>query len=151
MINFLSTRSLRYALGFAIVGLFVTVLIMYVLRNILGTYERNLPYINLGDNIKNRSIKGHLWFEELMAGDNSIKFEENVLSLFISSRDILDGAYNSTNTELGNFEKLDDPLTYELIKEAIVGIKKLTEAARQRYNFKLATKTTVQTDSLGRL
>jgi len=147
--KFTQTRAFKYALGFAVIGLFVTLLIAYVERNILATYQRNLPYINLGDNIKNRSTKGHLWFEELMAGDQTLDFDKDVIALFASSRDILNGAYTSGETELGKFEKIDDDLTYTIIKEAIADIESLTQSARQRYKFKLEADANVQTDSLG--
>jgi hypothetical protein len=147
--KFTQTRAFRYALGFALIGLIVTVLIAYVERNILGTYQRNLPYISLGDNIKNRSTKGHLWFEELMAGDQTLTFDKDVLPLFTSSRDILNGAYTASETELGTFQKLNDPITYEILNEAIEDIESLTESARQRYKFKQEAAHNVQTDSLG--
>lgn len=147
--KFTQSRAFRYVVGFALIGVLVTALIAYVERNMLSTYERNLPYISLGDNIKNRSTKGHLWFEELMAGDASLNFEKDVLILFTSCHDILEGAHNATETELGKFEKLDDEETYAILKEAIASIDNLTNAAKQRYKFKQEAAANVQTDSLG--
>lgn len=149
--KFTQSLAFRYTLGFAIVGLIVTILIAYVERNILSTYQRNLPYINLGDNIKNRSTKGHLWFEEIMAGDKSLDFEKDVISLFSSSRDILNAAYLSQNTELGKFEKMDDDITYAIIKEAVTDIENLTASARERYKFRLEADANVERDSLGNI
>lgn len=147
--NFTQSRTFRYTLGFAIIGLVVTLLIAYVQRNTIAVYDRNLPYISLGDHIKNKSTKAHLWFEELMAGDETITFEKDVLSLFTSCHDILEGAINSSETELGAFQKIDDEETYVILKEALGDIDNLTNSAKERYKFKLESEANVQTDSLG--
>jgi PAS domain S-box-containing protein len=127
------TRALRYTLIFAAVGVITLFLIVYVQRNTIYTYNKNLPYISLGDNIKNRTTKAHLWFEELMAGDNSINFEKDVLILFTSSHEILKGAYDGQETELGKFIKTNDEETRVIIKESMVAINNLTEAAKERW------------------
>jgi PAS domain S-box-containing protein len=128
------SKALRYTLIFAAVGILVTFLIVYAQRNILNTYNQNLPFISLGDNIKNRSTQAHLWFEELLAGDNSLRFEEDVLSLFISCQQILQGAYDGKSTELGTFQKPTDEETKALLKQAIVDIEKLASAAQERWD-----------------
>ncbi|HEY0655184.1 MAG TPA: PAS domain-containing protein [Chryseosolibacter sp.] len=127
------SRALRYTLIFATVGIITLFLIVYVQRNTIYTYNKNLPYITLGDNIKNRTTKAHLWFEELMAGDNSIDFDKDVLILFTSSHDILKGAYDGEQTELGDFIKTNDEDTRVMIKESMVAINNLTEAAKERW------------------
>lgn len=127
------SKALRYTLIFASVGVITLFLIVYVQRNTLHTYNKNVPYISLGDNIKNRTTKAHLWFEELMAGDNSITFEKDVLILFTSSQEILKGAYDGELTELGQFIKTDDEETRVILKESIVAVDNLTTAAKERW------------------
>ena len=127
------SKALRYTLIFAAVGVITLFLIVYVQRNTLHTYNKNLPYISLGDNIKNRTTKAHLWFEEAMAGDNSIDFDKDVLVLFTSSQEILKGAYDGQSTELGQFIKTDDEETRVILKESIVAIENLTIAAKERW------------------
>lgn len=127
------SKALRYTLIFASVGVITLFLIVYVQRNTLHTYNKNLPYISLGDNIKNRTTKAHLWFEELMAGDKSIDFEKDVLILFTSSQDILKGAYDGQLTELGQFIKTNDEDTRVILKESIVAVDNLTTAAKERW------------------
>ena len=128
------TKALRYTLIFAVVGFITTFLIVYVQRNILDTYNRNLPFISFGDNIKNRTTKAHLWFEELLAGDQSLNFEKDVLGLLTSSQAILQGAYDGKNTELGSFVETHDEETRAILKESIIDLEKLTEAAKERWN-----------------
>lgn len=147
--KFTQSRAFRYALGFAAIGLVVTVLIAYVERNILTTYQRNLPYINLGDNIKNRTTKAHLRLEELMAGSSTLDLEKDVIPLFTSAHDILQGAYESKETELGKFDKVDDELTYSILKQAVVDIENLRQLAREQYKAKQASSANIETDSLG--
>ncbi|MBT1698561.1 GAF domain-containing protein [Fulvivirgaceae bacterium PWU4] len=141
------TKALRYTLIFAVVGFITTFLIVYVQRNILDTYNRNLPFISLGDNIKNRTTKAHLWFEELLAGDKSLNFEKDVLSLLTSSQAILQGAYDGKNTELGSFAQTNDEETRAILKESIIDIEKLTEAAKERWNARAQATPVAATDS----
>lgn len=147
--KFAQSRTFRYTFAFAIIGIVVSILIAYVQRNTIAVYDRNLPYISLGDHIKNKSTKAHLWFEELMAGDETLNFDKDVLALFNSSKEILEGAFNANETELGTFEKLDDEETYIILKEAIGDIENLTNSAKQRYDFKKQAEANVETDSLG--
>ena len=137
--------SIRYTILLALIGAVITVLVLYVNQNMQNTYEQNLPYVNLGDNLKNRTTKAHLWFEEAMAGDASIDFKKDVLKLLTDSRDILQGAYDGKETELGTF-KLSDEETSAIIKEAIIGVENLTASAQQRWDFKTQNTVTV-TDS----
>src|SRR5688572_15893301 len=109
--SFRLSNAFRYTLIFAAVGLVTLALMIYVQRSILNTYDRNLPYINLGDHIKNRTTKAHLWFEELLAGDQSIKFDQDVLAQLKISQQILQGAYDGSATEIGTFEKTNDEET----------------------------------------
>ncbi len=127
------TKALRYTVIFATIGIVTTFLVVYVQRNTINTYNKNLPYISLGDNIKNRTTKAHLWFEELLAGDNSLKFEGDILPMFTSSQQILQGAYDGTSTELGTFQKTNDEETRAILKESIIAIEALTNSAKERY------------------
>jgi PAS domain S-box-containing protein len=127
------SKALRYTMIFAAVGILVTFLIVYVQRNTLATYNQNLPFISLGDNIKNRSTQAHLWFEELIAGDQNLHFEKDVLTLFVSCQQILEGAYEGKTTELGSFQKPTDEETRALLKQSIIDIEKLTLSARERW------------------
>src|SRR6476620_6334697 len=141
----MKSMAVRYTLSLAAMGFIITLLVVYVNQNMQNTYEQNLPYVNLGDNLKNRTTKGHLWFEEAMAGDASVDFEKDVIQIFTSSRDILQGAYDGQETELGAF-KLSDEETQAILKEAILGVENLTASARQRWDFKKQSATAV-TDS----
>lgn len=126
-------KALRYTGGFAFIGILISLLVIYVERDTLNTYQRNLPYINLGDNLKNRITQGHLWFEEAMAGDKSINFETDVLTMFTSSSEVLQGAYDGKETALGAFKETSDEETRALLKQAINNVDKLALAARERW------------------
>src|SRR5690349_14545095 len=109
------SMAVRYTSSLAIMGMIIILLLVYVNQNMQNTYEQNVPYVNLGDNLKNRTTKGHLWFEEAMAGDEGVDFEKDVIQIFSSSRDILQGAYDGKETELGSF-KLSDEETQAILK-----------------------------------
>lgn len=130
------SKALRYTGVFVLISVIISILIIYVERNTLSTYQQNLPYLVLGDNVKNRITKGHLWFEEVMAGDRTASFEKDVIPLFTSSYAILYGAYKGEETELGTFKKSDDEDTQAFLKESYNAVEKLADAARERWKFK---------------
>lgn len=125
-------QALRVAFAFGLVGLLIIILTAYVERNTLATYQNNLPYIRLGDNIKNRSTQAHLWFEELMAGDGGIDFDRDVLNQFKVAQTILQGAYDGEATELGTFSKPDNE-TREHLKVAVLEMEGLIKITNDRW------------------
>jgi putative methionine-R-sulfoxide reductase with GAF domain len=137
--------SVRYTIYLAITGVVTTLLVWYVNQSIQSTYRKNLPYVTLGDNVKTKTTKGHLWFEELMAGDQSIDFEKDIVLLFDISRVLLYDAYEGKQNALGKFSITEEE-TNALIKEAMIGVENLTAAARQRWEFKQHSSIS-QTDS----
>lgn len=130
-------RALKYTIAFATIALVISLLVAYVERNTVSTYESNMPYLTLGDNIKNRTTRAHLWFEELMAGDKTRDFQRDVLQPLNASRAILQTAYEGKENELGNFDKPVDEETKAYLKEAVVGIDKLIEAATERHGMRV--------------
>jgi PAS domain S-box-containing protein len=126
----MKNRALKYTIGFALVGVFISLLIAYVQRNIFTIHERNLPYLNLCDNIKHRTTLGHLRFEEAMSGDTSVNFEKDILLEFVSSRNILQNAYTGKISEIGAFYKADED-TRVLLKEAVIDADLLIDAVNK--------------------
>lgn len=143
----MKSKALKYSIYFSIIGLFITVLVAYVERNTIDTYQQNLPYLKLGDNIKNRVTKAHLWFEELLGGDASLNFERDVLQPIQGAQAILQGAFDGKETELGTFEAFSDEESKALLKEAIIAIDKLAIQAQERWKNKPVP--VVVTDSTG--
>jgi len=122
-------RALKFTVGFATVGLIITILVAYVERGMLNTSRQYLPYLTLLDNGKNQVTKAHLWLEELIAGDASLNFERDVQVPLKTAQDILQGAYDRE----GNEE------TKAILKEAIFGLDKLIEATNERWQNKNET------------
>jgi PAS domain S-box-containing protein len=148
----MKNRALKYTIAFGVIGLIIAILIAYVERNTVATFQKNLPYISLGDNIKNRVTQAHLWFEELMAGDASLNFERDILTVFASSKEVLQTAYDGKENELGKFGKSNDEETQVIIKESIISLDKLLATAKERWKFKqqhVTTATEPVLDSTG--
>lgn len=127
-------KSVRYTIILAIIGIAISLLVLYVNRNTRVTYEQNLRYISLTDHVQAKTVKAYLWSEELMSGTHQIEFEKDVVPLLTSSRNILQGAYDGTQTELGNFNSADEE-TQALLKETILGIESLTTSTQERWSF----------------
>lgn len=127
--------AVRYTILLAITGVVISLLVLYVSQNMQNTYEQNLPYVNLGDNLKNRATKAHLWFEKAMEGDASIDFDKDVILMLTSSRNILQGVYDGKETELGTFTITDEE-TSVILKKAIIGVDNFITSARKHWDFK---------------
>jgi cbb3-type cytochrome oxidase subunit 3 len=109
----------------ALLGFIVLLVVYFTQENIIRTYSEKLPYISLGDNIKNKTTKGHLWFEEFMAGDESINFQKDILVLFDTSKYILTDAIEGRENELGKFTKNDDAEVNAIINTSLKELESL--------------------------
>jgi putative methionine-R-sulfoxide reductase with GAF domain len=117
-------------------SIILTTLIVYVERNTISTYEKNLPYLTVGEYLKNLSTKAHLWFEEAMAGDESIRIDKDVYAQLNKCITTLNGAKEGMDTELGHFYKPEDPETIAVLNESIADVENLLASASQRWAFK---------------
>src|SRR6478609_1755241 len=115
-------NSMKIAGSIFIIGLFISIFVHYTSNLIIETYQKNLPYISLGDNIKNKTTKGHLWFEEYMAGDEGNDFQKDILANFTGSKEIIQKAMNGGKTSMGEFEVCTDPALRSLFEKTIVDI-----------------------------
>jgi PAS domain S-box-containing protein len=111
-------------------------LVVYVERNTISTYEKNLPYLTVGEYLKNLSTKAHLWFEEAMAGDQSISVEKDVYAKLNKCIETLNGAKEGKETELGHFYKSEDLETIDILNESIADVENLLASANKRWAFK---------------
>lgn len=124
------------SLGVLVTGLLICGLIHYFSMEISNAYSTKLPYISLGDNIKNKTTKGHLWFEEFMSGDEGLSFEQDILSLFMNSSSILERAKDGGDTELGTYVKTDVPELRNLLTTALKDLDALIVLTKKRYDLK---------------
>jgi len=135
-------RALKFAVGFAILGLILTILVAYIERGALRTYHEKLPYLTLANKTKNQATKAHIWLEELIAGDASLNFDRDVQSTLQSALSLLQQAYDG---------KLNDGLETDedaraILKEVIFDFERLAGVADERWKTKLET-TVVAMDS----
>jgi PAS domain S-box-containing protein len=131
----MKNRALQYTIGFAIIGLMLTVLITYVQRKDFNGYRQNFLYVKLGDNLKNRLINANLSFDQLIAGNRSREFNRDVANRISSAKNILQNIYDGKNTELGLFDKSTNEDTQALLKEAVHTADNLIESANERWQF----------------
>lgn len=136
-------RAIQYAVLFLATGIILTALIGYVERKTILTYEQNLPYISLGETVKNRTIRAQLAMEEIANGDPSVNFDNDVLPHLSSSLTLLKDAYEGKTNELGSFNRDEEDMRV-LIKEAMVAVDKVTGTSRSRSNVRV-----VSNDSTG--
>ncbi len=103
--------SKKLLLIFVSLGLIIGGLIYFVQFKTTSTYDKDLPYISLGDKVKNQSTKAHLWFEEFISGDETINYERDINSLVENSRSLLTKAIKG-----GKFDQKNFPIPSEEFK-----------------------------------
>ena len=128
------SKALRYTVVIGVAGVITMFLMVYVQRSMLTTYDRNIPYVSLGETVKSRTLRAHLEFEELLAGDQSRNFNEGILKQLSSAKALLQAAYDGGTTEIGAFQKNEDEDVRILLKESIVSLDRLIETSTQRHN-----------------
>jgi hypothetical protein len=133
------SNPLKYALGIGVAGVIISSLVIYVERRMINTNSKNQPYIALGEYLKNISTKAHLWFEEAMAGDETIDVEKDVYGYLDLSTKTLQSALDGEETELGTFQRTTDVETIKIINESIADVKDLRKSAEKRWAFRLET------------
>ncbi len=135
--KFKLTKATKIAGVIFLIGLFVALFVNYNSNKIMSTYQENMPYISLGDNIKNKTTKGHLWFEEYMAGDDGNDFQKDIILNFTSSKDIIQKAIDGGETEIGTFNKCLEPELLTLFSKTIIDLENLILFTNKRNDNKL--------------
>lgn len=130
-----------------VVGVIIILLVNLMQNKISNTYTRNLPLIQVSDNLKYKTTVGHLWFEEYMAGDASIDPEKDVIARFESSSKILRGILDGSETELGTFQEIEDADMKAVIRRTLEEIDDLKQFTQKRWHNKLDRNNKLSTDT----
>lgn len=147
----MKNRALKYTLGFAASGVVILFFIFYVQSNISKMYEHDLPYFNLGDNVKSETFQARLLFERAVSGHRGVSFEKDVLPKFISSREALEDAYNGGKAgQKNSYHSADDDAKVAL-KEAINDADNLVEIVQERWTFKQHLETSLADSAIDQL
>lgn len=134
-------------ISIVVIGLTITLLVAYTQNEIMETYDTNLPYISLGDNIKNKTTRAHLWFEEYISGDTSIDIDRDVMQYFNTSLETLESALEGGDTELGYFEAASNLKINKIINQSLRQLEALKSLAKRRYMNKLEKDRLSQNES----
>jgi PAS domain S-box-containing protein len=137
-------RAVQISLFFLLTGVVITILIWYVQQRTIMAFEESMPYVSLGESVKNRVVRAHLLMEEYQGGDASINFDNDIRPNFATSVQLLQAAYDGKNSDLGNFKKLENEDTRAILKESIIDIERLLKSSEERYKAVVHT-----TDSTG--
>src|SRR6478735_6790735 len=133
----LNKLSILIPLIVSVVGIIVLGLVYGSQSSITNTYQNNLPLIGLSDNVRYNVTKGHLWFEEFMAGDNSIHPEKDIIKpLFEASRNQLDSLLKENDQSLNQIEDAEMRM---IIKKGSKGIDDLIKITIERWEYKTKT------------
>ena len=100
--------------------------------------ERHTPLINASSKIILETTSAHLWFEEIMSGDEAVQIKEVWQHLDRAqwyAQAMLDGASNDESV----FIPLKSPKLRMQIKETIAGIEQFRQIAQHRWSSKLTS------------
>lgn len=124
-------KASRYALVFASVGIVIVALILSVQRNIIDTYETNLPYIRVGDEVRMEIDRANLALERALANDAAVRFESDVQGRYNAALLALQHAFDGDEAE-GYSENLDEE-TRAIIRETMIAVEDLSAQATRRW------------------
>lgn len=139
------TMAIRNTAILAGIGIVLTLLIGYVFQNTQSTYTKNIPYVKMGDYLRNALSQSASLLEEEMIEPNNVDYQHDVVKLITDSRALLEGVVQGKETVVGKFESVEDEETAALIKEAIIGMENYAIAMDERWQ----TKGQSFTDTLG--
>jgi PAS domain S-box-containing protein len=126
------TKASKITSIFAVVGLIVTFITIYVQQSILGSYNHNLPFLRLSDNLQKEVVQVNLTYSAILKGDNTKSFEGDVLGELNETITLIQAAYEGKTSALGTFEKSNDEETRAMLKEVSIGLEKLAATTRTR-------------------
>ncbi|MBL7856791.1 MAG: GAF domain-containing protein [Cyclobacteriaceae bacterium] len=124
-------RAFRNTIGFALLGIVVSALVIYVERNTNTSHQRNLPYQNLGEHVRSRMASGYLAWTRAQTHDNTVDFSKDIVGVWSSASAVLQSVYDGQVNELGNFKRLLGEDSKALVKVAINDIDKLVLTAKE--------------------
>jgi PAS domain S-box-containing protein len=105
------SKALRFTLLFAAIGVFTTISVVYVQRDIMNTYGKNLSLIKLGDFVRTEATHSRLLVEQGPQGA-----AENVLAKCVQ---VVQDAYKGKSTSVGDFSFSQDEETVVMLKTAM--------------------------------
>jgi PAS domain S-box-containing protein len=139
------TKATRYTIILSLVGLALATIVFVIQQRLIKTSAENLPLVSLTRSVHSEVTQAHLWFKELLNGDNSVTFEKNVSQPLQSAREKLQAAYDGKESSIGKFEKSDIE-TRALLKETIIDIDKLNESAKDQWTNRDQSDSTLTKD-----
>ncbi len=105
------SKALRFTLLFAAIGVFTTISVVYVQRDIMSTYAKNLALIKLGDYVRTEATHSRLKAEQ---GANT-----EAMDILAKSVQLVQDAYSGKSTSIGDFGFSKDDDTALMLKTAM--------------------------------
>lgn len=127
-------RAVRYTLILAFAGIAIALMVLYVNQYVRNSAVKNIPYVRLVDQSKSQIAQAYLLFEQAINDENA-DLNQQAVSLLTNSHDLLQGAYEGKQTELGAFTLSDEEIKV-LLKETSIGVENFTMAIQEHWKFK---------------
>ena len=104
---------------------------------------KDTVYLRAVLQIQNFTTEGHLWFEELMSGDDEVPIEE-IYQHWQHGISICDAMLNGGENRFGSFYKIEDAEFQKQIYAIRNGLQQLLENAKQRREINSAAGSTME-------
>ena len=108
-----------------------------------NTILKDTVYLRGVLQIQNLTTEGHLWFEELMSGDDEVTIEE-IYEHWQQGISICDAMLHGGENRFGSFIKVEDVEFQKQISAIRNGLQQLLENARQRSEINSAAGSTME-------
>jgi PAS domain S-box-containing protein len=125
------SRALRFTLISFAVCVLITVLVIFVQRNAIRTFEKNVPLARAGEIVKTKLTESARQLTLISGGDKTLSIDENVLVPLQFSQNLLQAGYDGTSSAIGHFYSIDDEDTKAVLKEAIIAVEQSLISAKE--------------------
>jgi len=128
-------------LGLGLIGVAVAAAALIVYANWLTArhFDRNAPLIRLSDAVQQKVALAHLWLEEALAGDSTIRLDEDVYAPLGQAIVLLDAALEGGETAVGRVVKVVDPQARGNLLRTRAGVERMRGIVDARWRTRATT------------
>ena len=143
----MKNRTLTLTIVFAALGVFITILTIYVHRGLLATHRHGLSLMATAKNARSEVAQTSLQLHKYLTGDTNVGVEQQVLAPLDAVKLQLQAAYDN-KLAAGDVSRFLSDETLRLIREGIIELEQLA-ASNQRAIDQLANTPKPVADSAG--
>jgi PAS domain S-box-containing protein len=119
------TKALRYAIIFGVTGVLTISFLFYSHQRLIQAYNQHSALTRVYDIVSSRLSNSSLQYQRFATSEHNDQFQQQVVNPVISARNLLQGIYDGSETEIGSINRPNEEDFKAALKETIFGLEKL--------------------------